>query len=328
MNLLSTLREAPPPGEIDLLSAREKIAMALGLGVPALGFIAAIILFWGHGVGWTEIGLLISFYAITVFGVDVGYHRLFTHRLRMQPRSQRDVTGRPRTRRCPSSGPVIKWVAIHRRHHQQSDRNGDPHSPHLHGHSGLRGLLVGMWHSHMGWLFDPDPVDISRSVNDLLTDPTTSSVDRLFWLWVLLGLLLPAACGFAITHTAWGAISGFIWGGLARICVMHHATFSINSVCHVWGAQPYQSNDESRNNPICGIVCFGEGWHNNHHAFPTSARHGLAWWQVDIAWYLIKALEITGLAWDVRLPSKAAMNAKRRVAQSSNNSPAIEAVPE
>jgi stearoyl-CoA desaturase (Delta-9 desaturase) len=326
LNLLSTLREAPPAGEINLLTAREKLAMLLGLGVPALGFVAAVILFWGHGVGWMEISLLVGMYALTVFGIDVGYHRLFTHRAFECTRPVKYLLGVMGS--MALQGPVIKWVAIHRRHHQQSDRQGDPHSPHLHGHNGLRGLVVGMWHSHMGWLFDADPVDISRSVNDLLTDPTTSAVDRLFWLWVILGLLIPAACGLAISHSAWGAFSGFLWGGLARICVMHHATFSINSVCHIWGAQPFQASDESRNNPICGLVCFGEGWHNNHHAFPTSARHGLAWWQIDIAWYFIKLLKVTGLAWNVRVPTQSAMIAKRRVAEPSPQPSVLETIAE
>ncbi len=213
-------------------------------------------------------------------------------------------------------GPVIKWVAIHRRHHQQSDRNGDPHSPHLHGHSGLRGLLIGMWHSHMGWLFDPDPVDISRSVNDLLTDPTTSSVDRLFWLWVILQTPPPRRLRFRdhTTH-AWGmSTARFIWGGLARICVMHHATFSINSVCRVWGAAAYQSNDESRNNPICGIVCFDEGWHNlqpPHLPHLRPPRPGLSG---KSAYRMVphqSPRNHQDSHWDVRLPSKAAMNAKR-----------------
>jgi stearoyl-CoA desaturase (delta-9 desaturase) len=208
-------------------------------------------------------------------------------------------------------GPVLEWCAIHRRHHQESDREGDPHSPHQFG-PGFVGMLKGMWHSHLGWLFQPDAVDLKRSVNDLLEDRAVCLADSMFWVFVILGLVVPAAIGYAVHHTLAGAFAGLLWGGLVRIFVMHHATFAINSVCHIWGTRPFKVTDHSRNNPIFGLVSFGEGWHNNHHAFPTSARHGLKWWQIDISWIFIRGLCLVGLAWEPRVPSAQAIESRKR----------------
>src|ERR1044071_2868849 len=291
------------------MSYSQKIAVLLGVIVPFAWLVTAVVLLWGRGVWASDLALMGIMYAVTVFGITVGFHRCFTHR-------SFETTGPVRVLLAMAGsmslqGPVIKWCAIHRRHHQVADRDGDPHSPHLFGH-GILGALKGMWHSHIGWFFDGDPPDLARSVNDLVADRGLMFVDRTFWIWVLLGLLIPAAISYALHPTIWGALHGFIWGGLARVHVMHHATSSINSVCHIWGTRPYVSSDHSRNNPIFGIVSFGEGWHNNHHAFPTSARHGLEWWQFDISWVFIRGLELCGLAWGIRLPTHGAMETKRR----------------
>jgi stearoyl-CoA desaturase (delta-9 desaturase) len=214
-------------------------------------------------------------------------------------------------------GPVLKWAAMHRFHHQHSDKPGDPHSPHTHhdhddDHGlGVLGVIKGFWHAHMGWMFLPDPKDLHRYVPDLSSDRLLRAVSRLWLLWTVLGLLIPAAVGFALRGSWYDALLGFLWGGLARVFLVHHVTWSINSVCHLWGSRPYRSHDLSRNNLLFGIVGLGEGWHNNHHAFPTSARHGLRWWQIDVSYYVIRLLAFLDLAWDIKLPTPDRLAAKR-----------------
>jgi stearoyl-CoA desaturase (Delta-9 desaturase) len=303
----------------------QRAAMLLGVIGPFIGLIAAIVLLWGYGVGWLEISLMLGMYALTVLGVTVGFHRLLTHRAfeTVAPvKVLLSIAGS-----MALQGPVIKWCAVHRRHHQLSDREGDPHSPHLHG-DGVLGLIRGMFHAHVGWLFEPEPADLGRSVKDLMADKSLVFVDRLFFFWFFLGLLIPTVIGGLVSGSWWGALLGFIWGGLVRVFVMHHVTWSINSVCHVWGTRPYQSQDHSTNNLPIAIISFGEGWHNNHHAFPTSARHGLKWWQVDVSWMFIQMLRMLGLAWEVRLPSDAALAGKLKKPESADaDAPATTAVP-
>jgi len=206
-------------------------------------------------------------------------------------------------------GPVLSWCAVHRRHHQHSDRPGDPHSPHLHG-SGFTGVLRGMWHAHLGWLFAPEPPDLARSVPDLVADPVLRFVDKFFWLWVLIGWVAPGVFAGLLMHSWLAALNGFLWGGLVRTFVHHHITWSINSVCHVWGTRPFAVADQSRNNAVFAVLALGEGWHNNHHAFPTSARHGLRWWQVDFTWWVILLLRRLGVVRDVRVPAANAIAAR------------------
>ncbi len=290
------------------LSAPMRLAILATVILPLLGFIAAVVLLWGPGFGWIHLALVAGLYVATAGGVTLGFHRLFTHRSYETIKPIRVLVGI-----CGSmavEGPLLKWVAMHRRHHQLSDQTGDPHSPHLYG-KGLGGLFKGIWHSHVGWLFDKEPIGLDRYVRDLQADPAIRKVSDLFPLWVLLGLTLPAVIAGLVTMSWWGAFLGFMWGGLARVFLVHHITWSINSVCHIWGKQDFRSQDESRNNPIFGILSLGEGWHNNHHAFPTSARHGLFWWQFDATWIVIRILSMLGLAWDVRLPSAEAMATRR-----------------
>lgn len=302
--------EAEPNFEpVEQIPWPQWIAMFAVAVVPFIGLFAAIVLLWGRGVGWLEVGLMIGMYCIAGYGTTIGFHRLLTHRAleTYKPlRAMWAIFGS-----MGVQGPVIRWCATHRRHHQQTDREGDPHSPHLHG-GGLNGLLAGMWHAHLGWCFDADPVGTSKSVKDLTDDKWINFVDRTFIVWVLLGLAIPATIAGLVTGTWMGALSGFVWGGLVRIFTMHHVTWSVNSVCHVWGTRPYASKDESRNNPIVAVVALGEGWHNNHHAFPTSARQGLAWWQFDSSWIIIWLMSKIGLVWDVRVPSPDAMGTKRK----------------
>jgi stearoyl-CoA desaturase (Delta-9 desaturase) len=268
----------------------------------------AIVLLWRRAVGPLDLVLMGAMYFLTLLGITLGYHRLFTHKSFETFPVVKVVLAALGS--MALQGPVIQWVAHHRRHHQVSDREGDPHSPHLHDGS-MWNRLKQAWHSHAGWLFAAEPVDLRRSVGDLLNDPAVAFVDRTFWYWVIAGLVLPGLCGLAITHSLTGFLTGMLWGGFVRMAATHHITGAINSVCHLWGSKEYQSADESRNNPVFGVLAFGEGWHNNHHAFPTSARHGLRWYQFDITWLMIRAMQRSGLAWGIRLPAQAARRAKR-----------------
>jgi stearoyl-CoA desaturase (delta-9 desaturase) len=209
-------------------------------------------------------------------------------------------------------GSPLVWCAVHRRHHEYSDLPGDPHSPHLHG-AGWWNSLRGLWFAHTGWLFTGywSSPDLKRYVPDLLDDPALVAVDRLYYLWVLTSLAVPTAIGGLATWSWQGALLGLVWGGLVRIFVTHHITWSINSICHVFGRREFDVPDDSRNNWLCGLLGLGEGWHNSHHAFPTSARHGLGWWQFDASWLTIRGMELVGLAWNVRLPSERSIAAKR-----------------
>jgi len=291
-----------------------KISLALKLTnlaaiiIPFVGLVAAIAMLWGWGFSWVHLFILVGMYTATGFGITVGYHRLFTHKSFETNRfikAMLAVLGS-----MAVEGPLFKWVAQHRRHHQHSDDTDDPHSPHLHG-EGFKGMLKGLWYSHCGWIFEKDHPRIQQYIPDLMKSRLLQWVSKGFTFWVLLGLLIPTVLGGVLTMTWMGALFGFLWGGLARIFLVHHVTWSINSVCHLWGSQPFRSHDESRNNVVFGVLAMGEGWHNNHHAFPTSARHGLRWWQIDTSYYVIRLMELFGLAWKVRVPAPATLEAKR-----------------
>jgi len=287
--------------------------------VPLAGLAGAILLLWGIAFSWLYLALLAGMYLLTAIGITVGYHRLFTHRSFKAPRPVAAVLAALGS--MAVEGPVLQWVATHRKHHQHSDKDGDPHSPHT--HTGPWGALRGAWHAHVGWLFrshtfvaapDKDgcvPTGLGKYVKDLERDPIYRFMSLTFPLWVLVGLLIPALFGGLLTMSWGGALLGFVWGGLVRILLLHHVTWSINSVCHLWGTRPYRSHDHSRNNAIFGVLALGEGWHNNHHAFPASARHGLRWWQIDVSYLIIWAMSKVGLASDVRVPSRQRMLAKR-----------------
>lgn len=297
-----------PSGAAAGYSLKFRVIMLITVMLPFLGLIAAMILLWHVAFSWVYLALLIGMYALTAMGVTIGFHRLFTHRSFQTPRWVSFVLGV-----CGSmavQGPVLMWTAVHRQHHQHSDDEGDPHSPHLHGETVI-GALRGFLHAHMGWMFADEAQDFDRYIPDLKRDRVLRVVDRLFPLWVALGLVLPAALGGLLTWSWTGVLLGFIWGGLVRVFIGHHITWSINSVCHIWGSRPFRSNDESRNNVLFGFLAFGEGWHNNHHAFPTSARHGLRWWQFDMSYEIIRVMSWLGLARAIRVPTAERMAAKR-----------------
>jgi stearoyl-CoA desaturase (delta-9 desaturase) len=273
----------------------------LGITIPLLGVIAAPFFLWGWGFGWTDLGLLLGMYFLTVLGITVGFHRLFVHRSFETYTWVKFILAVFGS--MAVQGPVLKWVAMHRRHHQYSDTPDDPHSPQHEGR-GVLGLLRGFWHAHIGWFFLPDPPDMDHYVKDLSASRTLRVASALFPLWVAIGLVISAVLGGVITLSWAGVWTGLIWGGLVRVFLVHHVTWSVNSACHLWGFRPYRSDDQSRNNFVFGVLALGEGWHNTHHAFPTSARHGLRWWQIDVSYWLILALVLLGLAWNLKLPTR------------------------
>ena len=293
------------------MSLTARVVNLLAVVLPFAGLVAAVVLLWGRGFHWLQLGLLLGMYVLTILGITVGFHRLFTHRAFETNRAVKAILAVLGS--MAVQGPLLKWVAVHRRHHQHSDEHDDPHSPHAHD-GGVLGVLRGLWFAHVGWLFTPDVIGWRRYVGDLTKDGLVRRISDLFPVWVVVGLLLPAVLGGLLTMTWSGVLLGFVWGGLVRIFLVHHVTWSINSVCHLWGSRPFNSGDESRNNFVMGVLALGEGWHNNHHAFPTSARHGLYWWQIDVSYWVIRGLERLGLAHKVRVPATAAVTAKRSTA--------------
>jgi stearoyl-CoA desaturase (delta-9 desaturase) len=281
----------------------------VGVTVPIAGLVMAIILSCMWGFSWINIGLMAGMYVVTMTGVTVGFHRLFTHRSFQTVKPIQFVLGVLGS--MSFQGPLADWVGRHRRHHQHSDDHGDPHSPHP--HKGLLGLVRGFWHAHIGWAFAPMPAELDRYAGDVRRSKLLRTVSALFPLWALLGVVIPSAIG--LWCLGWrGAISGFLWGGLVRILLGHQVTWCVNSVCHLWGRRPYDSGDHSRNNVVVGVLALGEGWHNNHHAFPSSARHGLRWWQLDVSYWIIRGLEVCRLAWKVRLPTEEELDRRGEVA--------------
>ncbi len=253
---------------------------------------------WGGALNWTDLLVLGILYTLTGLGITVGYHRLFTHRSFKTSRPVRALLAVLGS--MAVEGPLTEWVATHRKHHSFSDQPGDPHSPHTDCGPGWRGAIRGLGHAHVGWMFrGKDMANPARYAKDLLADPDLRFISRTFPLWVMAGLAIPFGLGVALTGSIAGGLTALLWGGAVRVFLLHHVTFSINSLCHFFGGRPFSTDDESRNLAWLAPLAFGEAWHNNHHAFPTSAQHGLRRWQVDPGAWLIAALERTHLAWDV-----------------------------
>jgi stearoyl-CoA desaturase (delta-9 desaturase) len=287
----------------------DRLAHLVATVVPLalLGF--AIFVAWGGALHWPDLVVFAVTYVLTGVGVTVGYHRLFTHRSFKTSRPLRALFAVLGS--AAVEGSLIAWVASHRKHHRFSDLPGDPHSPHVDHGAGWKGAIRGLFHAHLGWMFrGVDRASPQRYAKDLLADPVMRAIDRTFPLWVLVGLALPFGLGTALTGSVVGGLTGLLWGGAVRVLFLHHATFSINSLCHFFGRRRFRTGDESRNLAWLALPTFGEAWHNNHHAFPTSAHHGLTRWQLDPGGWLIDALERLGLAWDVVRISTGAQLAK------------------
>ncbi len=303
-------------GSESAISRADRRLRIINLGavlIPLAGLTIAMVLLWGVAFSWVYLMLMGAFSLISGFGITVGYHRLCTHKSFSTPAWLRYAFAAAGS--MAVQGPVIEWCGAHRRHHQHSDTEGDPHSPHM-GPDGSWGegffaTLRGAYHAHVGWLFAGHQRGLGRYTKDLREDRAIVAANRQFLAWVLAGLVLPAVLGGVLTLSWTGVLLGFIWGGLVRVLVIHHITWSVNSICHLWGMRPFRSSDESRNNPIVGILALGEGWHNNHHAFPTSARHGLRWWELDLSYLLIRVLALFRLATNIRRPDAERMRAKR-----------------
>ena len=274
----------------------------MGVFVPLGAFVAALVLLWQRFVGPLDLAVMTAMYVATGLGVTVGFHRLLTHRSFQTVgwiRAVFAVLGS-----MSVQGPVIHWVSDHRKHHAFTDEEGDPHSPHVGAGRGLRRALAGLWHAHVGWLFSAaGRAEPQRYARDLVADPLMRGISRLFPGWVALGLAIPFAIGYAATGSLRGGLIGLLWGGLVRIFLLHHVTFAINSVCHFFGRRRFATDDESRNVFWLAVPSFGEAWHHNHHAFPTSAFHGLRRREIDPGGLVIRGLERLGLAWDVVRPS-------------------------
>jgi stearoyl-CoA desaturase (delta-9 desaturase) len=276
----------------------DRIITGLVTAVPILLLAVAAWQVWNEALHWRDLAIFGAVYVVTALGVTVGFHRLLTHRSFKTSPVLRGVFAALGS--AAIEGPVISWVADHRKHHTFADEEGDPHSPHVGHGGGWRGTLRGLFHAHMGWLFiHTERGAKQRFAADLLDDPVIRFIDRTFFLWAVVGLAVPFALGYVIGGTVVAGLTALLWGGAVRVFFVHHVTYSVNSICHVFGRREFATEDESRNVFWLALPTFGEAWHNNHHAFPTSAFHGLRRWQLDPSALVIRALERLGLVWDV-----------------------------
>jgi stearoyl-CoA desaturase (delta-9 desaturase) len=266
--------------------------------VPFLAVLAAIPLLWNRLVSPADLAIAVSMYLLTALAVTVGFHRLLTHRAFQTSAPMQyafAILGS-----MAVQGPVIAWAADHRKHHAHTDVDGDPHSPHVGHGDGVKGVLTGLWHAHVGWLLvDQGRAQHRRYAPELCEDAGMRWINRHFPVLVLAGLAIPALAGYLISGSIVGAATGLLWGGLVRIFFVHHVTWSINSVCHFMGSRRFDTDDQSTNVFWLALPTMGESWHHNHHAFPRSAQHGLRWWELDVSALVIAAMERLGLAWNV-----------------------------
>jgi len=272
--------------------------------LPFVGLSIAIALAWWQGwFYWSDLAMLIGIHLVAAAGITIGFHRLLTHRsFETKPwvRAMFTIAGS-----LAIEGKPINWVADHRKHHAFTDVEGDPHSPHVGYDDGSwRGAWRGFWHAHVGWLLSTGQAPADRYAKDLLKDKTVMKISDRFGLFVILVIVSPAIIGFLVNGLKWqAAVTGLLWAGIVRIGLTHHITWSVNSVCHMFGKRPFELDDQSTNNWALAVPTLGESWHHNHHAFPTSARHGLLKGQIDISHRIIKIFEMLGLVWDVKQPS-------------------------
>jgi stearoyl-CoA desaturase (Delta-9 desaturase) len=297
---IPTTTEAPKPMLGPQRTTHEHVLVYVFILAPFLALIVAASLAWGWGLTWLNVGLTVGFYLATGLGVTVGFHRLFTHGSFKAARPLRIVLAAVGI--MAMQGSVTEWVADHRRHHAFSDRDGDPHSPWRYGNT-ASALAKGFWHSHLGWIFDRSKTNPARFAPDLVADKDIQAVDRFVPFWMVLTLTLPALIGGLATWSWWGALTAFFWASLVRVSLLHHVTWSINSICHMIGGRPFISRDRAANFWPLAILSFGESWHNSHHADPTCARHGVRTGQLDISARMIWMFEKFGWVRDVRWPT-------------------------
>ncbi|MBT8227140.1 MAG: acyl-CoA desaturase [Dactylosporangium sp.] len=321
---VTTARRGPKPLTVGTQGAGTLLALWAFVTIPFAALIAAVPIAWGWGVGALDLTIAVVMYTVGAAGIGTGFHRYFTHGAFKAKRWLRvllAITGS-----AAIEGSLIQWVADHRRHHAYSDKEGDPHSPWRYGTS-TWGLTKGLLHAHTGWLFHRELSNQERFAPDLLADPDIRRVDRAFPTIVAVSVLLPAAIGGLATWSWQGALTAFFWAGLVRIALLHHVTWSINSVCHVYGERPYatREGDRASNFWPLALLSFGENWHNSHHAEPTCARHGVDRGQIDINARIIWSLERLGWAWDVRWPDPERWAARR--SQVRHNTPTATPAP-
>jgi stearoyl-CoA desaturase (Delta-9 desaturase) len=303
------LPDSPPPAatKVQLVSA------SLLVVLPLVAVVAAIVLFWRHGIGWLDLGLGVGMYLVTGIGLSVGFHRLFSHRSFVPARWLKVTLAIAGT--MGIEGSVTSWVSQHRRHHAFTDQPGDPHSPTPEG-PGFASQLRGLWHAHAGWLFVHNEVNAERWSPDLQRDPDLAFVSRTVVLWTVLSFLIPTLIGWIVIGTIWGALLAGLWAGVVRVALLHHVTWGTNSLCHTFGKQPFGNKDRSTNFAPLALLSFGDSWHNAHHAFPRSARHGVDTGQLDIAADTIRMFERFGWATEVHWPRRAVMDRRRALVAS------------
>ncbi|GGB50068.1 fatty acid desaturase [Tistrella bauzanensis] len=294
-----------------LMRAQRRHAWAI-LALPLAGSALAIGLAIGDGgVPWQALAILGVCYLLTYAGITVGFHRLLSHRAFETATWLRNLLA---VLGCMAAqGPAIYWAANHRLHHIRSDRDGDPHSPRI-AHGRALGRWEGFWHAQIGWTFNHTPADVFANARDLTRDRSLMKINQRYLWWVALGLAVPALAGLLMLGDAYGALLGLLWGGAVRLTLSYHFTNAINSVTHIVGTRPFGGRNTSTNFWPIALPTLGEAWHNNHHAFPTSARFGLDWREPDIGWWIIRGLEAAGLARNIRRPAPESIAARRAAA--------------
>ncbi len=286
----------------------EKILVATFVAIPFLALLAAVPLAWGWGLGWHDVIIAVVFYFFTGLGISIGFHRYFTHgsfKARPGLRVLLAIAGS-----MAIEGPVLTWVADHRRHHKYSDKEGDPHSPWRFGDD-WKALSKGLAWAHIGWMFDGNHTSREKFCPDLVADAKIARVSRHFTALVIISLAAPAVIGGLWSWSWQGAVTAFFWASLVRVAFLHHVTWSINSICHTFGKEEFEVRDRSRNVNWLAILSFGESWHNLHHSDPTCARHGALRGQIDIAARCIWLFEKAGWAYDVRWPDEARLSPRQ-----------------
>ena len=286
----------------------QKRIAALTIVVPAAMTLLAFVLAFWIPPSITDLVVMAVLYVLTTLGVTAGFHRLFAHRSYKATAPLKAFLG---IFGCMAAqGTLVYWVATHRRHHQYSEGDGDPHSPYTFEGEDL-GKLRGLWHSHLGWMLDSKMTNTVKFAKDLIRDPLIARVNSLYMLWIVLGLVIPAVIG-GLAQMSWaGALTGLLWGGFVRMFFAHHAMWTSGSTAHIFGTRPFKTRDKSTNNGLLAVPNLGEAWHNNHHAFPSSAMFGLNWWQLDIGGLFIKGCAAVGLASDIRRPTPAMIEEKK-----------------